>query len=372
VERQDRLRVAMTVEQCWQPVPGGSGTYIRELAREYAALPDLAVTGLTAWHPGSRRPPDAPDLPVHRVPLPRAALYEAWQFARRPRAGRGQDVVHATTWAIPGARVPLVVTVHDLAFLQDPGHFTERGVRFFRRGLQITREEAAAVIVPSRATAQECVAAGIADDRITVVPHGVRRTTTTPEQVAAFRARFGLRRPYLLWAGTREPRKNLPVLVAAFARLLNEGADLDLVLVGPDGWGPEKDRLGGAAQERVRLLGRLAWADLQAAYAGARVFVYPSLREGYGMPVTEAMAHGVPVVTSRGTATEEAAGGAALLVDPRDEIDLARALHEAAGEAAQARLRTASVRRAAELDWSAAARSTADVLRRAARGRPPG
>lgn len=366
MERQDRLRVAMTVEQCWQPVPGGSGTYIRELVREYATLPDIAATGLTAWHPRSARPLDLPDLPVRRVPLPRTALYEAWQFARRPRAGRGQDVVHATTWAIPGSSRPLVVTVHDLAFLQDPAHFTERGVRFFTRGLQITREEAAAVIVPSRATATDCIAAGIAEDRITVVPHGVRRTATPPEDVAAFRERFGLERPYLLWAGTREPRKNLPVLVAAFARLLRDGADLDLVLVGPDGWGPEQDRLGGVARERVRLLGRLPWADLQAAYAGARVFVYPSLREGYGMPVTEAMAHGTPVVTSRGTATEEAAGGAALLVDPRDEIDLARALREACEESAQTGLRAASSRRAAELDWSTAARATAEVLRRAA------
>jgi glycosyltransferase involved in cell wall biosynthesis len=257
------------------------------------------------------------------------------------------------------------VTVHDLAFLQDPAHFTERGVRFFRRGLQITREEAAAVIVPSRATAAECTAAGIPEDRITVVPHGVRRTETTPAQVAEFRERFGLRRPYLLWAGTREPRKNLPVLVAAFARLQRDGADLDLVLVGPDGWGPEQDRLGGVAPERVHLLGRLPWADLQAAYAGAHVFVYPSLREGYGMPVTEAMAHGTPVVTSRGTATEEAAGGAALLVDPRDEADLARALQEASEESAQVRLRHASTRRAADLDWAVAALATADVLRRA-------
>lgn len=361
------LRVAMTVEQCWQPVPGGSGTYIRELVREYAAMPELRVTGLAAWH--REPPPEGLDLRVRRLPLPRAALYEAWQRARRPRVGRGTDVVHATTWAVPGARVPLVVTVHDLAFLDDPEHFTPRGVRFFRRGLEIARDEAAAVIVPSHATRDDCVAAGIAEDRLHVVPHGVRAATTTPEQVAGFRQRYGLERPYVLWAGTREPRKNLPTLVAAFARVLDAGAELDLVLAGPEGWGAERDRLTGEQGERVRLLGRLSGSELEAAYAGALVFCYPSLKEGYGMPVTEAMAHGVPVVTSRGTATEEAAGGAALLADPRDDADLARALLEAFESTRQTMLREASVRRAAELSWTVSARTTADVLRTAAHER---
>jgi glycosyltransferase involved in cell wall biosynthesis len=242
-------------------------------------------------------------------------------------------------------------------------------VRFFRRALDITREEAAAVVVPSHATRDECVAAGIDGDRITVVPHGVRPAGTTPDEVAEFRRRLGLDRPYVMWAGTREPRKNLPTLLAAFTRVLRSGADLDLVLVGPDGWGPEQARLSRTEEQRVRLLGRVSGADLAAAYAGAAVFCYPSLREGYGMPVTEAMAHGVPVVTSRGTATEEAAGGAALLVDPRDEAELAEALLAACEPGRAAEMAAASVRRAAGLSWAASARATADVLRRAAQGR---
>jgi glycosyltransferase involved in cell wall biosynthesis len=354
----------MTVEQLWQPVPGGSGTYISELVREYAGLPGLAVTGIAAWHRDG--PPDGLDLPVTRVPLPRAALYEAWQRTRRPRVGRSADVVHATTWAVPGTRAPLVVTVHDLAFLHDPGHFTSRGVRFFERGLQITRDEASAVIVPSQATREDCIEHGLDGARIHVVPHGVRHQPVAPGAVEEFRQRFGLRRPYVLWAGTREPRKNLPVLLEAFSRVLADGADLDLVLVGPDGWGPERDRLTHAADERVRLLGRLDRADLDAAYAGARVFCYPSLREGYGMPVTEAMAHGTPVVTSRGTATEEAAGGAAVLVDPHDAADVARGLLEAYDDDRNDALRRASAARAVGLDWAGSARATVEVLRRAA------
>ena len=361
MESPDRLRIAMTVEQLWQPVPGGSGTYIRELVREYACRPDVSVTGVTAWHRGPA--PEGLALRLTRVPLPRAALYDAWQRVRRPRVGRGADVVHATTWAIPGTRAPLVVTVHDLAFLHDPGHFTPRGVRFFERGLQITRDEAAAVIVPSHATQEDCLSYGLEAGRVHVVPHGVRRADVTAEAVADFRRRFGLERPYVMWAGTREPRKNLPALVAAFAGVLEQGADVDLVLVGPDGWGPERARLGGAQGDRVRLLGRLSRPDLEAAYAGAHVFCYPSLREGYGMPVTEAMAHGTPVVTSRGTATEEAAGGAAVLVDPHDEADLTAGLLSACDPERNADLRLASAARAAQLDWSISAANTVAVLR---------
>ncbi|MCZ2823786.1 MULTISPECIES: glycosyltransferase family 4 protein [unclassified Modestobacter] len=353
----------MTVEQCWQQVPGGSGTYIRELLREYAGRADVAVSGVSALHRHGARPPLGPEVPVRAVPLPRAALYETWSRWRVPRAGGPDDVVHATTWAVPGSRRPLVVTVHDLAFLHDPEHFTPRGVTFFRRGLAIARDEATAVVVPSSVTGADVVEAGFDPERVHVVPHGVRPATTVPQDLVAFRERFGLSRPYVLWAGTREPRKNLPTLVSAFEQLLAGGADLDLVLVGPDGWGSERSRLTGSTAGRVRLLGRVSDHDLQTAYAGALVFCYPSLREGYGMPVTEAMAHGTPVVTSRDTATEEAAGGAAVLVDPRDVTDVARGLAAAVEPARQPALRAASAHRAAQLSWSNSAQATIDVLR---------
>lgn len=364
------LRVAMTVEQLWQPQPGGSGRYVRELVAELGARPGLELTGLAARSARSARngvPADGPlHIPVRASHLPRPVLYRLWQRWRRPRADRGEDVLHATTWAIPGRRCPLVVTVHDLAFRADPGHFTRHGVAFFERALDVVRQEAAEIIVPSSVTRDDCEAAGIDPGRITVVPHGVRSPAVTAEQITRFRERHGLGRPYVLWTGTREPRKNLPTLVAAFQRHLHAGADLDLVLVGPDGWGPEEARVGHATTDRVRILGRLSQEDLQTAYAGAHVFCYPSLREGYGMPVTEAMAHGVPVVTSRGTATEEAAGGAAVLVDPRDVADIATGLASAGEPSARPALQAASLRRAGELDWSRTADQTAAVLARAA------
>lgn len=325
-------RIALTVEQLWQPVPGGSGTYIVELA---TALADAGadVVGLAAAHRGGPPADLRLPVPVRHAPLPRRLLYDAWNRLPVPRAEHlvpGADVVHATTWAVPPTRRPLVVTVHDVAFLRDPGHFTPRGVRFFTRALARTRDQADVVVVPSEATAVDCVAAGIDRDRLAVVPHGVRVAAPAPDDVAAFRATHGLARPYVLWTGTREPRKNLVGLLAAFELVADDEPELDLVLVGPAGWGDDAD-VPAAVRARVHHLGRLAWPDLQLAYAGARAFCFPSLWEGFGMPVLEAMGHGVPVVTSAGTSMAEVADGAALLVDPRDPDALAAAIGRAVG-----------------------------------------
>lgn len=363
------LGVAVTVEQCWQPVPGGSGTYIVELLRALRDDERLRLRGLAAAH---RKPSPAdvrPPVPVTHAPLPRRALYDLWNHARAPRAEhlvRDCDVVHATTWALPPTRRPLVVTVHDVAFLRDPSHFTARGVRFFRRALDRARDEAAVVIVPSEATAADCEAAGIGRDRVVVVPHGIQQPSTTARDVAGFRRRHGLEAPYVLWTGTREPRKNLTVLLEAFSRLVATVPDLDLVLVGPSGWG---DEATGTADPRVlqrtHTLGRLPRSELEAAYAGASVFCFPSLWEGFGLPVLEAMAHGVPVVTSAGTATAEVLGSAGALVDPRDPDDVAAAVAQALGPAGR-RWAEEGRTRSASFTWAEAARRTADVYRHAA------
>lgn len=350
------MDVALTVEQLWQPVPGGSGSYIRELV---AALPGAGVRprGVAARGDGDA----GLGIPVAHAPLPRPALYEAWSRLRRPRADPRGDaaVVHATTWAVPGHRAPLVVTVHDLAFLRDPGHFTPRGNQFFRRALEITRGEAARVVVPSAATRDDCVAAGIEADRVDVVPHGVRALPVTDADRAGWRDRHGVHRPYVLWCGTLEPRKNLPGLVEAYARAAAATPDFpDLVLVGPAGWGDaarEVDRaLATLPAGAVHLLGRLSEADLHAAYAGATAFAFPSLWEGFGMPVLEAMAHGVPVVTSAGSSMAEFTGDAGVLADPADPDALAAALTTVVTEAPAARA-AAARRIAAGRTWAASA-----------------
>jgi len=236
----------MVVEQLWQPVPGGSGTYIVELSRALRAR-QVPVAGITARHQAAPSPREMglPPMPMRSSHLPRAALYESWNRLGLPRAESilpGAQLIHATTWALPPTSLPLAVTVHDLAFLRTPEHFTPRGNAYFSRSLERVIAEASAIIVPSQATADDCIAAGIDAARLYVIPHGVRTRPVTEEQIKSFRTARGLTRDYVLWTGTREPRKNLLGLLRAFALLIEEHDDadgLDLVLVGPAGWGDD-------------------------------------------------------------------------------------------------------------------------------------
>lgn len=364
--------MALVVEQLWQPVPGGSGTYVRELTRALLERPDVAPVGVTARHRGPAEPSWAPaaGLPLVTSALPRPALYEAWTRARRPRtwrrAGAGAvDLVHATTWAVPPRGPGLVVTVHDLAFERSPEHFTPRGVAFFRRALDVVRAEADAVIAVSATTRDDCVAAGIDPSLVHVVHHGVSVPPVSQAAVAEVRARVG-GRPYVLWAGTLEPRKNVAGLVRAFARLVDDH-DLDLVLVGPSGWGEEHEATRRAVEAlpagRVHVLGRLTTEALHAAYRGARAVCFPSFWEGFGMPVLEAMAHGVPVVTSAGTSMAEVGGpGGAVLVDPRDDAAIAAGIEHAVGPEHDA-LAARAAAHAATFTWRRCAEETVAVYR---------
>lgn len=349
----DPLHVAITLEQFWHRVPGGTATAVWAMTRALGER-DLELTGVSAWH--KVRPPHRFDLdavPIEWLPLPRVALYETWHRFRAPKVqlatGR-VDAIHATTLAIPPKSAPLVVTMHDLAFVHSPEHFTERGNRFFARGLELAAHDADLIVCPSEATARDCKEFGIPGEKLRVVSWGVSQATSTEREVGDMRASLGLDRRYLLWTGTVEPRKNLPRLIEAF---LSMDTDLQLVLAGPAGWNEDLRPLVEGQPDRVRSLGFVEPDELRSLYAGAEVFCYPSLFEGFGLPVIEAMAQGTPVVTSRGTATEEAAGGAAVLVDPTDVASIAGGI--SAALAAQERLSTAGRSRARQLTWEACA-----------------
>ncbi|MCW2714696.1 MAG: glycosyl transferase, group 1 [Frankiales bacterium] len=350
----------MTLEQCWHTVPGGTATSAIATARALCEL-SVDVVGVAARHRSPPSPAYAPGVPLVHLPLPRLALYEAWQRLRRPpvqHATGAVDVIHGTTMAVPPRTAPLVLTVHDLAFLADPSHFTRRGLGFFARGLEIARRDADLVLVPSEAVRVECLAAGFSPERLRVVPHGVDVAAATDADVARVRAAYQLDGPYVLWTGTREPRKNLSGLLSAFSQL---EADADLVVVGPEGWGED---LGSrlAATPRVRVTGFVPDADRDALYAGAELFLFPSLREGFGLPVLEAMAQGTPVVTSAGTAMAEFAVGA--LVEPTDSGAIARAVDELlADDARRASLGQQARSRAGSMTWRRAAETTLAAYR---------
>lgn len=344
-------RVAFTLEQCWHRVPGGTAVAALELARELAMRPDVELVGVAAAH---RKPPPAPwrpPIPTRRLPLPRLALYESWHLLRRPRVERATgpvEVIHATGLAIPPRSAPLVVTLHDLSFLEYPEHFSRAGLRFFHRALELSRREADVVLCSSEATLEHCAAVGFERDRLRHVPLGVRVERAGEADVARVREGYGLPGHYLLWTGTVEPRKNLPRLLAAFESL---GHDLDLALVGPKGWNEE---IG--VRPRVKPLGFVPADDLRGLYAGAEAFCFPSLMEGFGFPVLEAMAQGTPVVTSLGTSTEELARDAGVLVDPRDTDSIAAGIEQALRD--DGALAAAGRARAAEYTWS----RTADLV----------
>ncbi len=261
---------------------------------------------------------------------------------------RDADLLHCPTYRGPLRPTrPLVVTVHDLAVFRHPDAFN-RWTRMYSPRL-VPRVLAAArrIIAVSEFTRGELVELlGVPDEKIRVVPNGVDDEFTRNGPAAEGN--------YVLTVGTLEPRKNLPRLVEAARR-----SDVELRVVGARGWGGVE--VGGNG---VRWLGEVSDAELARLYRGALCVVYPSLYEGFGIPVLEAMACGAPVVTTRGTAMEEVADGAAILVDTRDPAELAAGIARAATE--RDRLVPRGLERARAFRWEAVADATTAVYREAA------
>jgi glycosyltransferase involved in cell wall biosynthesis len=210
------------------------------------------------------------------------------------------------------------------------------------------------VLCSSQATLEDCVTAGFNSDRLRHVPLGVRAQTITDEDRTRVRATYDLPEQFVLFVGTLEPRKNLTRLIAALGSLRDAPP---LVVVGMAGWGDEAP----STAHDVRFTGFVPAHDLPALYEACTVFAFPSILEGYGLPVIEAMAHGAAVVTSRGTSTEEVAGGAAVLVDPLSVESIAAGVSEAMANRDQ--LRVGSIARAAEVTWSSSTEATVNAYR---------
>ncbi|MEU4801891.1 glycosyltransferase [Actinosynnema sp. NPDC023587] len=345
--------LVVLTEQLLAPVPGGTGRHTRELAAALAATapPGWEVTGVVSRR-ADVRGAVIPGVHGPRVlPLPRRALIAAWEHG--VPYWPGGDAVHAPTPLAP-PRGRVVVTVHDVVPWTHPGTLTARGAAWHRKVILRAVSRAAAIVVPTAAVADELRRHAPGPAPVRVVPNGVTGFGTelaVPD----------LPGRYVLAIGTIEPRKGFAELVAATAEL-----GVPLVVVGPQGWGGVDLRA-----PHVRLLGRLTDPELAHVLRRAAVLAAPSLAEGFGLPVVEAMAAGVPVVHSDAPALVEVAGGAGLVAPRGDRPALVAALRSVWHEKNVADRAIASgLVRARAFTWENAARAVWGVHLSAEEPRP--
>jgi glycosyltransferase involved in cell wall biosynthesis len=325
------MRVAMDVSPLAQ-TRAGTARYLKGLIRELERRDDVTVS--TRSFGGKSR-------------LSTAARDGIWYPFLLGREG-ASDLLHCPTYRGPlRSRVPLVVTVHDLAVLRHPEAFNRWTRTYSPRVVPAVLRAARRVIAVSDFTRRELVELlRVPDEKIRVVPNAVGDEFTREGPAEAG--------DYVLAVGTLEPRKNLDRLVEAVRK-----TDRELRVVGARGWGGVEVRGNG-----VRWLGEVDDAELARLYRGAACVAYPSLYEGFGIPILEAMACGTPVVTTRGTAMEEVADGAAVLVDSRDAEEIAAGIERAATD--RDTLVPRGLERARVFRWDAVAAATVEVYREAA------
>ncbi len=365
------MRIAIDAFQALTPA-GGVARYARSLIAAMAAEVDcgeiLLFYNRFRGNGALWRPPGT-SLAVRNVPVPRRLLQGLWQAVSWPPiemlCGR-IDVFHGLHFVLPASRrTRRVLTVHDLTYLKHPEYYRDARLndRGYRQELPRALSQADAVITVSRKTRDDLVdLLGFPAERVRVIHHGVAERFFAPaasQNQELIRRHYRVTRPYAIFlVGTPEPRKNIARTVAAVRRA---APSIDLVLVG--------DRhcllpLIGVSKEHLIFTGTVPEDHLPALLTGATISVYPSLEEGFGLPLLESMACGVPVMASNRGALPEIAGGAAMLVNPEDIEDMVHGLSTLLNdEALRQQLAQAGRRRAADFTWERAAAQTAALYR---------
>ncbi|UYN85009.1 MAG: glycosyltransferase family 4 protein [Microcella sp.] len=338
---------------------GGVARYVDELVHALDA--DLVI--VCQPRDEQRYRDLSPDATI--VPGPRALGWRGfrltWEQLALPRIARRHDVdvVHSPHYTTPVFMArPRVVTIHDVTFFTDPTMHRPMKRWFFTTWIRLSVRLADEIIAPSRATARELErATGYSADHVLVAHHGVDHSRFTPpsaEHVTAVLDHHDLRVPYVLFLGTIEPRKNVPALIRAHAQLAAERDDAPLlVLAGARGWetGVERALAEHPHPDLVRRLGYVATDDVVALLGGAAVVAYPSMGEGFGLPVLEAMSCGAVVLTTRRLAIPEVADDGAVYSEPEAD-DIARVLGRLLDDDREReRVRTRALARAAQFSW---------------------
>ena len=346
---------------------------LQHLAREVVATGDEIV--VVSNKPIDTQAPLPPHVRVH--PGHRFPIRIGWMQLRAASAldAIQPDVAHFTNGMIPlGAVPPTVVTVHDMSLRLYPGCHPVRRLLLNRPLMHIAIRQASAIVTVSNSARRDLLRLhGVAADRVSVVHEAaspVFRPIADRGRLEAMRARYNLPPRFMLYVGTIEPRKNLPRLMTAFAEARKAGIPHHLVCVGPYGWSSRDltgciERLG--IQDAVHFTGYVPFDHLPSIYNLGEFFAFPSLYEGFGLPVVEAMACGVPVLTSSTSSLGEIAGDAAVTIDPADAEAMTDAIIRLATDAELRRDRSASgLQRARSFSWAQTAREMLAVYHRAA------
>ncbi len=360
----------------WAPGRSGVGLYTERLLRALHGL-DRGDELLLA----SNRHHETVDLPGRRLG-PSMPVRALWMQTAMPVHGllSRPDVAFYPNYLAPLAGTcPAVITVHDMAVFLYPETFTFKKRVLQRALLPTILRRAAAILTPSESTRRDLLRLLEVDPtRVVVTPLAADPAfyeRVTEEQIQLVRQQMNLPERYLLAVATLEPRKNLVRLVRAFERIHPDHPDVKLLLVGGRGWRDTAIREAldsSSARGAIEATGYVGFDDLRVLYGQALAMCYPSLYEGFGLPVVEAMAAGTPVLTSRGSSLDEAAGGAAVVVDPLSVDQIAHGLTQLVQDAdLRNDLRRRGSARAAELSWTRTAEQTRAVFKRVAAGQSP-
>ncbi|MBN2549205.1 MAG: glycosyltransferase family 4 protein [Anaerolineales bacterium] len=355
------------------PNPVGAGNYIIQLVRAICRVGIEHELVIFAQRHGreliAASDPGATWVDVPEMSPARRLIWEQTEFPRLA-AREKIDLLHSLHYTHP-LILPCasVVTFHDMTFFLYPELHTRSKRLFFPLAIRLSARLAEALIAVSDSTRRDAIRLlNIPPQKIHAVPSGINpefQPITDAARLEAVRRKYRLPDAFVLFVGLIEPRKNIPLLLRAYARLVSEGTAPDLVLAGRLGWlaedlGQLLQSLG--IQERVHLPGYISPEDLPIVYNLARVFVYPSIYEGFGFPPLEAMACGTPVITSATSAMQDYVAEAGILTPPQDEAALTQALQSLLGDAAlQHKLSIAGRLQAQKFSWQTTAEGTLRV-----------